>query len=115
MFLESSRVICREYLDGMRMGRSYEHLCIGICIALGHLEGRPFTAGKIAQYLEVPRTTVLRRVQVLLRRGLIRRVGSYYFLVEERLNRAPALRCHERTSRIVIGTAERLRIKGKGE
>jgi hypothetical protein len=37
-------------------------------VVIGHLRGRPMTTRRIARYTGMPRTTVLRRLQLLLRR-----------------------------------------------
>jgi DNA-binding IclR family transcriptional regulator len=61
---------------------------------IGHLEGRPFTASKLAAYLDCPRTSVLRRLQALIDMGSIERRGSRYYVAEQRFNSARALEGH---------------------
>jgi len=46
---------------------------------MGDIEGRPFTATKLADYMDVPRPTILRRIARLERWGLVYRVGYKYF------------------------------------
>jgi DNA-binding IclR family transcriptional regulator len=46
---------------------------------LGDVDGKPFSVAKIASYMCVPRTTVLRRLNQLRRWGLIDREGRRYY------------------------------------
>ena len=70
-------VLCRLMIDIMRglhgayapasepFGTRLETFFIGLCVALGELEERPFSVAKIAAYMRVPRTTVIRRLDRL--------------------------------------------------
>jgi hypothetical protein len=51
-------------------------------VVIGHLRGRPMTTRGIARYIGMPRTTVLRRLQFLLRHDYVRRSGRAYCLTE---------------------------------
>src|SRR6516162_5311176 len=65
-------VICRLLLDILRImheayapteepfGTRIETDFIGLCVAIGDIDGRPFNISKIAAYMQVPRTTVMR-------------------------------------------------------
>lgn len=48
-----------------------DELMICAAIFIGQAEGKPFTAGKIASYIGMPRPTVVRKLQSLLLRGFI--------------------------------------------
>jgi DNA-binding IclR family transcriptional regulator len=67
-------------------GDRLETFFIGLCVALGDIEGRPFSVAKIAAYMRVPRTTVTRRLARLQTWGLIDRQGRNYRLHEKTLN-----------------------------
>jgi DNA-binding IclR family transcriptional regulator len=41
-------------------------------VLIGHAEGRPMTAGKIAAYVGMPRPTAVRRLQEMMGKGIIR-------------------------------------------
>jgi hypothetical protein len=43
-------------------GSRLEILYIGMCVALGQFEERPFSVAKLAAFMGVPRTTVIRRL-----------------------------------------------------
>jgi response regulator of citrate/malate metabolism len=66
--------ILREYHSGYShvnepFGMGVETLLIAACVALGDLEDKPFSASKVAAYLGVPRTTVIRRLEKLEKAG----------------------------------------------
>jgi hypothetical protein len=61
-------------------GTRLETFFIGLCVALGHMDGKPFSVAKIAAYMRVPRSTVIRRLDRLQRWGLIYRQGRRYYL-----------------------------------
>jgi DNA-binding IclR family transcriptional regulator len=67
-------------------GARLETFFIGLCVALGDIDGRPFSVAKIAAYMRVPRTTVTRRLAQLQSWGLIDRRGRHYYLHEKTLN-----------------------------
>ena len=61
-------------------------------VYFGHLSGCPMTAHKISMFIDMPRTSVLRRLAVLARNGYVRRQGRYYYVAEARLrNSRPTL------------------------
>jgi predicted transcriptional regulator len=53
---------------------------VAAAVLLGHAEGRAMNATKIATFLNMPRSTVLDRLDRLIARGVIVRIqGRYYF------------------------------------
>src|ERR1700724_292376 len=50
------------------------------------MEGRPFTASKLAAYLDTPRTSVLRKLAQLKREGFVEQRGHTYVLHDHLLN-----------------------------
>ena len=70
-------VLCRLMIDMMRtvhgayapasepFGTRLETFYIASCVALGDIDGKPFSVAKIAAYMRVPRTTVIRRLDQL--------------------------------------------------
>jgi hypothetical protein len=75
-------------------GRLIPHLhsiCFGMTIFIGQYEGRPFTAHKLSQYLGGPRTTVTRRLEAMVRAGVIERRGTEFFIKEDWLDRPEAI------------------------
>ena len=78
-------VLCRLVIDLLRsvhgsyappaeaFGTRIETFFIAGCVAIGDIEGKPFSVAKIAAYMRVLRTTVIRRLKVLQSWGLIDR------------------------------------------
>ena len=56
-------------------GARLETFFVGLCVAIGDIEGKPFSVAKIAAYMRVPRTTVIRGLDRMQRWGLIDRRG----------------------------------------
>lgn len=78
MFMEILRGTHRGVFPGRKLGQDmYSMLVLGAAIAT-HLEGRPVTASKIAHYMEMPRETVRRTLNVLVKRGYLDRVDNHY-------------------------------------
>jgi hypothetical protein len=72
-------VLCRLMIDLMRtlhgahapvsepFGEDLETLFIGLCVAIGGIDGKPFSVAKIAAYMRVPRTMFVCRLNRLQR------------------------------------------------
>ena len=85
LLLEMCRRASR-YVEGDSLGAKMEAVLILIAIALGYMEGRPFTASKLAAYLETPRTSVIRKLAQLKREGFVVQRGHAYVLHDHLLN-----------------------------
>ena len=106
-------VLCRLMIDIMRtvhgayapasepFGARLETFFIGLCIAVGDLDGKPFSVAKIASYMRVPRTTVIRRLARLQSWGLIERQGREYYLREKTLNSLIGMRSYQQVRRVL--------------
>jgi hypothetical protein len=91
-------VLCRLLVDILRtlhghyvpvsepFGTRIETSFIALCVAIGDMDGKPFSVAKIAAYMRVPRTTVIRRLDQLQSWDLIDRRGHHYYLHEKKLN-----------------------------
>ncbi len=112
--------LCRLMFDIMRslhgayapksepFGSRLETFFVGLCIALGQFEERPFSVAKIAAYMGVPRTTVIRRLERLQTWGLIHRQGRRYYIDERTLNSLMGMRSYRHIRRLLDETAARL-------
>jgi IclR helix-turn-helix domain len=78
--------LTRVMVDSVFGNKPADHLLllIGSAIMVGHAENRPMNATKIAHYVGLPRSTVIRRLNEFLRFGVIVRDGNVYLLSEER-------------------------------
>ena len=89
--IEITKGLQRTYANpGEPLGTTVELLFVGICVFIGHLENRPMSASMVARFLEIPRTTAFRRLDKLLKRGLVRRSGRLYYLNETEFNKRAA-------------------------
>ena len=115
-------VLCRLMIDIMRsvhdayapasepFGARVETFFIGLCVAIGDTDGKPFSVAKIAAYMRVPRTTVIRRLDQLQSWGLIDRQGRRYYLHETTLNSANGMRTYQQVRRILSRATKELSI-----
>src|SRR5215475_13944822 len=113
-------VLCRLIVDMMRtvhgayapdsepFGSRLETFFIGLCVAIGDIDGKPFSVAKIAAYMRVPRTTVIRRLDRLQDWGLIHRQGRHYYLHDKRLNSLIGMRSYQQARRILSKATEEL-------
>jgi hypothetical protein len=62
---------------------------VAVAVMLGHAEGQPMTASQIALMLRMPRTSILRRLDALIARGLILRIKGKHYLEPIRAKRVP--------------------------
>ena len=78
--------LTRVMVDSVFGEKAADHslLLIGTAIMIGHAENRPLNATKIAHYIGMPRSTVIRKLNEFLRAGVIARQGNVYLLSEER-------------------------------
>jgi hypothetical protein len=61
-----------------------EMMLIGLAVMVGHAENRPMNGTSIAEYLELPRATVQRKLQELINLKVIERRGRVYLLAPHR-------------------------------
>ena len=115
-------VLCRLMIDIMRslhgayapatepFGSRLETFFIGLCVALGQFEEKPFSVAKIAAYMRVPRTTVMRRLSRLQSWGLIHRQGRHYYMDQKALNSLLGLRSYQHIRRLLAKSAQELSV-----
>ena len=93
-----------------RFGKSLETFFVALCVAIGDIDGKPFSTAKIVDYMRVPRTTVIRRLDQLQSWGLIARRGRYYYMHEKPLNSVSGMRSYEKVRSIPRGAIEELTV-----
>ena len=91
-------------------GSRLETFFIGLCIGLGDIDGRPFSVAKIAAYMRVPRTTVIRRLARLHSWGLIDRRGRHYYMREKMPNALIGMRSYQQVRRFLSKATEELTV-----
>ena len=115
-------VLCRLMVEIMRtvhgayapatepFGTRLETFFIGLCVAIGDMDGKPFSVAKIASYMRMPRTTVMRRLGELQSWGLIERQGRHYYLHEKTLNSLIGMRSYHQVRRILSEATKELTV-----
>ena len=91
-------------------GARLETFFIGLCVAVGDIDGKSFTVAKVAAYMHVPRSTVIRRLDQLQRWGLIDRQGRHYYLHEKALNSLIGMRSYQQVRRILREATDELTV-----
>jgi DNA-binding IclR family transcriptional regulator len=89
-------------------GSRLEISFIGLCVAIGDIEGKPFSVSKIAAYMNVSRTTVLRRLDTLHKWGLVKRRGRSYYMEERLLNSLIGMRCYKRVRHLISRASDEM-------
>lgn len=64
---------------------------VAVVVMLGHAEGRPMSASQVASSINVARSTVRDRLNVLTSLGLIQRMDGRYYLEPVRAQAVPHL------------------------
>jgi DNA-binding IclR family transcriptional regulator len=95
---------------GEPFGARIETFFIALCVAGGDIEGKPFSVAKIAAYMRVPRTTVIRRLNQLQHWNLIYRQGRHYHLHEKTLNSLIGMRSYQQVRRILSEVIQELTV-----
>ena len=115
-------VLCRLMIDIMRtvhgayapvsepFGTRLETFFIGLCVALGDSDGKPFSVAKIAAYMHMPRTTVIRRLDRLQSWDLVERRGRHYYIRQKTVNSFIGIRSYEQVRRILSKAIQELTI-----
>jgi len=100
------RVIVTEHFD-RRVASFSEISHVARAVWIGTLRGTPMNAEKIAHTIGMPRTTVLRKLDYLIKLGYIRQEGTVYYVADKVLaTRTAAL---DRTIAIILEAADALR------
>ena len=93
-----------------RFGTRLETFFIALCVALGDIDGKPFSVAKIASHVHVPRTTVIRRLNRLQSWGLIDRQGRRYYIREKTLNSLIGMRSYQQVRCILSKATQELTV-----
>lgn len=85
MLVDCVHVIHADAYSPKHIGASLEEMFISFAVHIGTAEDRPMSATKIAGFLGVPRTNVLRALSALKRKGIVYSVGNVYLTNVDRL------------------------------
>ncbi|KWC93532.1 hypothetical protein WL57_05335 [Burkholderia cepacia] len=90
--LDDMRQLTIALLRERRFASSAGDALLLVGVAIGDLEAKPMTAFKLAQYIGMPRPTVVRKLARMARAGLVRRDGrGGYGLTDEWRRRTAGL------------------------
>ena len=70
LFFEMTRVIHKTYMPETRFGTFLDLVPVGYAIFLGQAEGRPMGLTGLARLLDIPRSSVQRRIDLLIEGGI---------------------------------------------
>lgn len=86
--LDAMRALSIALLGQHRFASHAGDVLLLLGVAIGDLEAKPMTAYKLADYVGMPRGTVLCRLAMLRRAGLVDKDGHRYTLTSEGRRRA---------------------------
>jgi hypothetical protein len=125
-YAQQRLVLCHLVIDLMRtvhvtyapahepFGDRLETFFIAMCVAIGEIDGYPFSISKIADYMRVPQTTVLRGLDRLQKWGLIERQGDWYCANKKLLNSVIGMRSYQTVRRLVQDAVHDLSLLDQG-
>ena|SRR5690349_11967590 len=79
------------------------------CVFIAYAEGRPITATDLASFLGISRNTIVHKLESLVAKGVLRRVGLKYYIVEDLLNDPRSHLQVRKLMKIITNTADQLR------
>jgi hypothetical protein len=85
---------------------------VGCAVWAGHLNGKLATAQVIANDLDLPRTTVIRWLDSLVKTGIVGRKGSRYYITDKYMQEVvlpPGRSLFDRQRKLILDAADALR------
>ena len=80
LVLSMLRTVRNAYTPELTLAECSEFLFLMMHLFIGHVEGKPLSASRLARIAEMPRTSVLRHLGALIELGYIERKGNKYYL-----------------------------------
>src|SRR6516162_6707402 len=80
LVLSLLRTVRNAYTPELTLEEASEFLFLMMHLFIGHVQGKPLSASRLARVAEMPRTTVLRRLAALIELGYLERIGNAYYL-----------------------------------
>ncbi|MEQ6614191.1 MarR family transcriptional regulator [Pseudomonas aeruginosa] len=82
-----------------RFGAQADDLALFAGLLIGQADGRPMNPSKLAQYVGIPRPSVIRKLADLERRGLVERTSGGFIMTTALSNAPEALAAAEAAAR----------------
>lgn len=114
LLLELARIFNEATYGDSPLGTSLDGLFVLSCVLIGHAENRVMNVSKLAHYLGMTRQTVTRRLNELLKIGIVERTGQYYYISEERNEQPRSLHLRRANNLILAAFREMQRHEGQG-
>jgi hypothetical protein len=108
LFFEMTRVIHKTYMPDTRFGTFLDLVPVGYAIFLGQAEGRPMGLTGLARFLDIPRSAVQRRIDVLIERGIVERRALKYEFASSALTGPRAVGAHRQIVRMFLSAARQV-------
>jgi hypothetical protein len=105
--IASMRAVALARYNG-ELGPHLMNIVLGMGLWIGQHENRPFTCAKLADFLYLPRTTVGRKLDALVERGVVERRGSHFFITQAWLDRPEAIGMIREMVQIMYSACSRL-------
>jgi hypothetical protein len=106
LFFEMTQVIHKTYMPDMRFGTFLELVPVGYAIVLGQTQGRPMGLTELARFLDIPRSSVRRRIDFLIERGLVERRALKYEFASSVLTGPRAVGAHRKIVSMFLSAAQ---------
>ena len=87
MLVDCMHVIHADAYAPKHIGAAFEEMFVSFAIHIGTAEDRPMSATKVAGFLGIPRTNVLRALAQLRKKDIIYSVGNVYLTNVDRLTK----------------------------
>ena len=108
LFFEMTRVIHKTYMPDTRFGTFLDLVPVGYAIFLGQAEGRPMGLTGLARFLDIPRSSVQRRIDVLIERGIVERRALKYEFASSALTGPRAVGAHRKIVGMFLSAARQV-------
>lgn len=90
--LDVLRELSTAYLGRKRFGSCADELALLAAVFVGQAEGKPMATAKVAEYAGVARASAIRKLDRLVKRGIVEKVGRRYALPAHVVNGPAVLR-----------------------
>ena len=87
MLVDCMHAIHADAYAPKHIGAAFEEMFVSFAIHIGTAEDRPMSATKVAGFLGIPRTNVLRALAQLRKKDIIYSVGNVYLTNVDRLTK----------------------------
>jgi hypothetical protein len=108
LFFEMTRVIHKAYMPDTRFGTFLDLVPVGYAILLDQAEDRPVGLTGLARFLDIPRSSVQRRIDILIEQGIVERRALKYEFAASALTGPRAVGAHRKIVKMFLSTARQV-------